>query len=269
MTDIQDVTPALSGGNTGGIWPTVTVRKVRHTVEACHRFGHIGLITGPSGTGKTTAASVATTFADAEEDADTHFVMMTAAADTTIAALARIAVEVGAYIRPQLGCSELYEAILKRGWGGNSLRGGRHSLLVIDEAQFLPDGALHVLRNLWDELDNQGCAPGLVLVGTPDLADRIEGRSGRKPRELDALRGRLGAVVKLAPPTPEDIAAIMQHLGIVGDRAAALVDRISRGRGGLHNFRRIEKMARELAGRGAPMTLGHIQTAAEIAGVGA
>lgn len=263
MTDIQDVTPALSGSNTGGIWPTMTVRKVRHTVEACHRFGHIGLITGPSGTGKTTAASVATTLADAEDEADTHFVTMTAAAgERPVSALACIAAEVGAYIRPQHGLTELYDGIVKRGWS-------RKSLLVIDEAQFLPDGALHMLRNLWDALDNAGRAPGLVLVGTPELADRIEGRSGRKPRELDALRGRLGAVVRLAPPTAEDIAAIMQHLGIVGERAAALVDRISRGRGGLHNLRRIEKMARELAGRGAPMTLGHIQTAAEIAGVGA
>lgn len=261
MTDLQDVAPVLYTGNSGGLWPTVAARKVRHAVEACHRFGHLGLITGPSGTGKTTASSIAASMAAADDGADAHYVMMTAAADTTVAALIRVGIALRAHMRQPSGCSELYEALLQREWQ-------RGSLLVIDEAQFLPDGVLHVLRNLWDELDSRGRAPGIVLVGTPDLAERIEGRSGRKFREFEALRGRLGAVVKLEQLGSADFAAIAQQLGIVGEKAGALLERIGRGRGGLHNVRRVEKMARELAGRGTPITLGHLQTAAEVAGVG-
>jgi type II secretory pathway predicted ATPase ExeA len=260
----------LPSGNallTGRLWPTLTARKVAHTIEVCHRFGQMGLITGTSGVGKTTAAMAAVSLAKGDEEdtgreIDAHYIMMTAAADTLVSALVRLTSSIGRCYRPQYGANELYEALIRRGWQ-------RHSLLVIDEAQFLPDGALHVLRNLWDELSGFECAPGIVLIGTADLAERVEGRNGRRGREFEALRGRLGAAVKLEPLTSADFGSIVQHLGIVGQRAGEVMERIGRGRGGLHNVRRVERMARQIAGPGNPITLAHIQDAAEVAGVGA
>lgn len=70
MTDFRDLSLPVTTGNallTGSLWPTLTARKVAHTIEVCHRFGQMGLITGSSGVGKTTAAMAAVSLATGDE----------------------------------------------------------------------------------------------------------------------------------------------------------------------------------------------------------
>ena len=64
---------------------------------------------------------------------------------------------------------------------------GQRLLLMVDDADLLSDDALALLINLQiSHENNDGTAPQLLLLGTPDLADRLERESW-----LEALAGRV------------------------------------------------------------------------------
>jgi type II secretory pathway predicted ATPase ExeA len=270
MTDTQQVSTTPPGRNAvvpGGIWPTRTARLVTQAIEACRLGRYLGLVTGPSGIGKTTAARAAVAAAGDEfsdEFVEAHYLRMTIAAEGLQPGLIRIGRAIGASAHPSMSASEVHDGIVyrMRQWpcGG---------LLVLDEAQFMADALIHAVRDIADELDGRGCMAGVVLMGDVTLAARINGKVGPRARQFEPLRGRLGAVVALDGLDAEDFSVISHSLGVMAPQAADLVARVGAGRGGLHNVARLANTARGIAGADNPITLGMLRTAAQVAGVGA
>jgi type II secretory pathway predicted ATPase ExeA len=266
MTDIQQLSTAPPGRNAvlpAGIWPTRPARMVMDAIALCRMGRHLGVISCPSGIGKTTAARAAVQVA-ADEGYDAHYVRMTITAEGLQPGLMRIGKAIGAPVHTSMGAAEAHDAIL-----GGMLGWTRGGLLVLDEAQFMSDGLIFAIRDIADELVDRGRMAGIVMMGDGALSARINGRAGPRARHFEPLRGRLGASVELAPPDAQDFSVIAWAQGVTQPQAADLVARVGAGRGGLHNVARMLTTARGIAGADNPITLGVLRTAAQVAGVGA
>jgi general secretion pathway protein A len=92
---------------------------------------------------------------------------------------------------------------------------GKESVLIIDEAQDLTDNLLEQVRLLSNiELDNRKLLQ-IVLLGQPELRDRLN-----HPR-LRQLRQRITVRYHLAPLTRAEVAHYIQHrLGLAGANGA-------------------------------------------------
>lgn len=262
MTDTLNMTGAPPGGNTvlpPGIWPIRSAAAISVTLDVCRKDGRIGLVTGPSGTGKTTAAVAAVQHLQAL-DVEAHYVMMRRAADGLQPGLLHIARAIGACVEPNMGGADVHDAVARilAGWP-------REAVLVLDEAQFMSEALLDAIRNLSDELRAQGRRCGIVMVATPDLAARINGRNGRA-RHFEPLRGRL-CVVELDGPGAEDCAKLAAAVGVGGTDAPALLAKVGATPGGLHNVAKVIEGARRAAGAGKPLALSHIRVAMQGLGV--
>ena len=114
---------------------------------------------------------------------------------------------------PKGTAAGVFEAIqreLRNGWVESRV----HPVLVIDEAHCLPDTTLqhlHVLTNF--DMDSNPML-SLVLVGLPELKDRLKLGVHR------SLLTRIGTHVELARTTPDDTAAFVRNrLEYAGARA--------------------------------------------------
>lgn len=258
MTEVVRLSTATVADNRGaGLWPTSVAQGIANLMEVCRAKGHLGLITGPSGIGKTSAARAAVRAAEAE-GAEAFYIALSPATEGLQPGLQRIAQAIGVSAERHMGSHEIAEAMARRPWD-------RGDLVVLDEAQFAGDALLHTLRSLWDELHARGVAPAFILMGTPDLAERIKGGTGRKAREFAPLRGRLGVMAELDGLAAEDFAAIARHYGFAGGQALKLVETAGRGRGGLHNVARMVGHARR--DEAGTFGLAELRRAAELAGV--
>jgi type II secretory pathway predicted ATPase ExeA len=266
MTDTLNLTTAPPGRNAvlpGGIWPTRPARIVTDAIDLCRIGRHLGVISGPSGIGKTTAARAAVQAA-ADAGHEAHFVRMTITAEGLQPGLMRIGKALGAAVHTSMGAAEAHDAIL-----GCALCWPRGGILVLDEAQFMCDALIFAIRDIADELVERDRMAGIVLMGDGALSARINGRAGPRARHFEPLRGRLGASVEVSPPDAQDFGVIAYAQGVTQPQAAELVARVGAGRGGLHNVARMLKTARGIAGADNPITLGVLRTAAQVAGVGA
>lgn len=91
------------------------------------------------------------------------------------------------------------------------LRQGRRALLIVDEAQSLPNSALEELRMLSNMQGPTHPLLQIFLVGQPDLARRL-----RQP-DMEQLRQRITAAFHLLPFNTDDVREYVQHrLGCVG-----------------------------------------------------
>ena len=264
MTDAPHHTAASRGSNArlpADIWPIRSAVAIADGIEICRRTGQMGLISGPSGTGKTTAAS-ATVAALAGADIEAHYVMMTRAHDGLLPGLLRIASAIGVHTQPSLGCAGVYDDLVNH--MASSWRHG--SVLVLDEAQFMSEALIDGLRNIADDLRGQHRARGIVMVGTPELAARINGKSGGRSKHFAPLRGRL-YMADIEELSGDDFATIAAHYELPGKQAVELMARIGTGRGGLHNVARVIPMAERIAGQGKPLSLGGLRVAVQGLGV--
>ncbi len=82
---------------------------------------------------------------------------------------------------------------------------GRHTVLVIDEAQNLSADVLEQMRLLTNLETNERKLLQIILLGQPELADMLE-----KP-ELRQLAQRIVARYHLGPLTKPEVAAYVQH----------------------------------------------------------
>jgi putative secretion ATPase (PEP-CTERM system associated) len=90
-------------------------------------------------------------------------------------------------------------------------RGGRRTLLIIDEAQALPLGSLEELRMLSNFQAGGHALLQIFLLGQPEFRDRLA-----DPR-LEQLRQRVIATHHLGPMEAEEVEAYLAHrLGLVG-----------------------------------------------------
>ncbi len=264
MTDTSHNTATSAGNNArvpADIWPIRSAVAIAEGVEICRKTGQMGLITGPSGTGKTTAAS-ATVAALAGADIEAHYVMMTRAHDGLLPGLLRIANAIGAHAQPHLGCAGVYDDLVNHmlsSWQ----RGG---VLVLDEAQFMSEALIDGLRNIADDLRGKNRARGIVMVGTPELAAKINGKVGGRSKHFAPLRGRL-YMADIEDLSNEDFETIAAHYELPGKQALELLARVGSGRGGLHNVARVLPMAERIAGLGNPLSLVGLRVAVQGQGV--
>lgn len=265
MTDRKKLTTAPPEGNAAlpdGVWPIRSAVAMADAVDTCRVTGQLGLVTGPSGTGKTTAAR-AIVAALEDQGVEAHYVMMIRAADGLQPGLQHIARAIGANIQPNLGSLEIYDALVRciAGWS-------RGSVLLLDEASYMSEALIEAIRNLSDEMRARGLRRGIVMVGTPDLADRIAGRIGGRGKHYAPLSGRLFRL-NLDGLSAEDFAAIAGELGLSGQGAADLIAKVGAGRGQLHNLSRVLDMARLMGGAGKALSYGHLLVAVDGLGVNA
>jgi DNA transposition AAA+ family ATPase len=257
---------AVRSGNLPALWPTATTRDIGEGIENCRLMGHLGLITGRSGIGKTTAALAAVKAARdagrAEDDLafpTVVYVCMTIAARGLQPGLLRIADALRLRGSAHCGAHDVHELLVRRPWD-------RGSLIVLDEAQFVSDELLHGVRGVWDELKNIGRPIGIALLGSPELSDRINSRRVRA-NPFDALRGRIGMTLSIDALDEADNAAICQHFGITGTKAEKLVRTAANSPGGLHKVRRLLALAESLAADKTAISFSDLKRAAEVAGV--
>jgi type II secretory pathway predicted ATPase ExeA len=267
MTDTMHLTtapPGINAGLPGHVWPIHSAVTIAESVDICRHLGQIGLVTGPSGIGKTTAVrAVIAALADAEDaEIEARCVMMTRAADGLQPGLLRLAKAIGVYVQPNAGGADIYDAMVAH----IEARWRHGSVLVLDEAQFMSEALIDALRNLADDLRGSGRAVGIVMVGTPDLAARISGKLGGRAKHFEPLRGRL-YMAELDGLAPKDFATIAGKLGMAGAQATNLIAKAGAGRGGLHNVERIVTAARQIAGPGKALSLGNLRTAMQGLGV--
>lgn len=266
MTDTTKITTAPPDGNAGlltGIWPIRSAIALANAVDTCRMTGQIGLVTGPSGIGKTTAARA---IVAALEDrlVEARYVMMTRAADGLQPGLLRIARAIGAAANPNMGGADIYDAVVShiaRLWDGESV-------LVLDEAQFMSEALIDALRNISDEMRGHHGQRGIVMVGTSELADRFAGRLGGRAKHHEPLTGRLFRL-NLDGLSAEDLETITGALGVGGAGTAELVAKVVAGRGRLHNLARVLDMARRIGGRSKPLSYAHLMVAVDGLGVNA
>lgn len=94
-------------------------------------------------------------------------------------------------------------------------------LIAVDEAQNLEIPALDLLRTLWDKDDEPGESGrcGLLFVGNTEFATRWNPRDPGHKAKFTQLQSRIGLRMPIESSGDDDVAALLDHLG-VGDRAA-------------------------------------------------
>jgi len=172
--------------------------KLRYVVE--HRKG-VGLLVGGHGAGKTYLLQRLIHELGHERH---HFARIVFPALAPEDLLRDIAVRIGGEREshaPAEGMDGLLRATERR------LRqlttGGRHPVLVIDEAQVLDAAQLQVLQLLLNLNDGTGVGLSLVLSGHVELLARVQ--------RVGGLESRVAARCALAPLSAEETAAYVRH----------------------------------------------------------
>ena len=107
-------------------------------------------------------------------------------------------------LQPHGTVAAVFEAVqreVRGSWSEHRI----HPILVIDEAQLMPDATLshlHILANF--DMDSRPLL-SLVLVGLPELQDRLRLGVHR------SLLTRIGTMVDIGVTTPDDTAAYVRH----------------------------------------------------------
>lgn len=107
-------------------------------------------------------------------------------------------------LQPRGTMASVFEAVqreVRGSWSDHRI----HPVLVIDEAHLMPDATLshlHVLANF--DMDSRPLL-SLVLVGLPELQDRLRLGVHR------SLLTRIGTMVDIGQTTPDDTAAYVRH----------------------------------------------------------
>ena len=91
-------------------------------------------------------------------------------------------------------------------------RTGRRTLLIVDEAQALPTGALEELRMLSNFQAGGHALLQIVLLGQPEFRAALHGSTG-----LEQLRQRVIAIHHLEPMAADEVAPYVRHRLSVAD----------------------------------------------------
>lgn len=171
--------------------------------DATELRGGLSLITGEIGCGKTMLAQA---LADKLAGTPCDVIELTYPKVTPTQLLATVAAGLGIERVPR-GKLAMIEAI------GARLRErhaeGRRPVLVVDEAQLASPSVLEEIRLLTNHEDRQDKHLHVVLLGQPELRDRV-----RKRPQIDQ---RVSLRFHVDPMEPEDIAGYVAHrLGIAG-----------------------------------------------------
>jgi DNA transposition AAA+ family ATPase len=230
-------------------------RECHDLFDLCRRMGQIGISTGPTGCGKTTAAK-----AFAAKESGASYIRLTTTANTTQPFLVKLSGILRIYASPNLGKADLFDLVvteLTRSYCGKKL-------LIVDEMNHGTAELVHLIRDLWDAIH---C--GVVLIGTPDMENLWAERAGRKTGKGDAFaafRARIGQRQELKKPNADDVDALCRHLDLKGKRERDLIEQYVQAWDGLHNFEHLLANAYELAEAGRSITAENLFDAASLTG---
>jgi hypothetical protein len=146
-------------------------------------------------------------------------------------------------------------ARLDRAIGHRLQRNGRHTLLIVDEAQNLKDDAADQLRYFHDEYGT-----GIALLGNDEVASRF----GRKdPRKGQAqFHRRVGKRIERLMPWPEDVEALIDAWGVEDSEARKILRAIGSKPGALGQVDKTMRLASIFAmGASQPVSADHIRAA--------
>ena len=170
------------------------------------RQAPIALVTGDIGTGKTTLIRELLQ----EVSSDFEVALLSNVVGDGGDLLRWILTAFGDAARPATHADAVRqaEAVVRERW-----QSGRRSVVIVDEAQNLSDDGIETLR-LLTNLDTGKAAPlSLVLIGQPELRDRLQ------EERFVAFRQRLGASCHLGPMTSEETGGyVRRRLEIAGGR---------------------------------------------------
>ncbi len=242
--DAYEATRALSAKMPAvpGWVPTPTAEKIIKTIFFCQMLPDMGVITVGSGMGKTITAQYY-----CENKPSAYLVTMRPTTGSVSTMLHEVA--------QALDVPERNPVKLDRAIGDKLKRNGRHTVLIVDEAQNLVDRAIDQLRYL---IDQYGC--GLVLMGNNELYSR----SGiGKPREgYGQIHRRVGPRLTQLKPTEKDIATLIRAWSIDDADVAQLLHVIGRKPGALGQIGKTMQGAAVLAASdGKPIDIGYVRAA--------
>ena len=154
---------------------TSTMEKVRRAITLAQDEGDIAVIIGESGTGKTTALR------QYAKESHSALLIEVDPSFSKVTLMAEIARALG--VDPKGGQTIVVERVIEA-------MTGRDAVLIIDEADYLSDSALELLRRVI----NDKSRTGVVLVGLPRLEFKI--RNLRNDHQQ--LQSRIGVMAKLS-----------------------------------------------------------------------
>lgn len=150
------------------------------------------LVTGPTGTGKTTLVAEALRRWSERVTPGTL-----EPGSTEVAALATaLLTAFGGTLKPGTHAIAVPERMLET--LANATAGGRIAVLLVDDADSLADEALLELQRLAGRAEQRQCPLEVILVGSPALAKRLD------TAPLEGLRADVSVRVSLDPLTPHD-----------------------------------------------------------------
>jgi len=165
--------------------------------DATELRGGLSLVTGEIGCGKTVLAqSIAAQLAGSASDV----ILMSYARMTPVQLLARLAEGLGIEPVPR-GKLVLVEAIGRR--LAELHRNGRRPVLVVDEAQLASASLLEEIRLLTNFEDRQDKHLHVVLLGQPELRERV--------RKLPQIDQRVSLRFHVEPMEPDDVRGYVDH----------------------------------------------------------
>lgn len=154
-----------------------------------------------------------------------------------------------------LEVTERNPARLDRAIGDRLKRNGRHTLLIVDEAQNLADKSVDQLRHF---LDLYGC--GIALVGNEEVYARFgkpEPRAG-----YGQIHRRIGKRMQRPAPLDGDIAALLDAWEVEDKNSRRLLSAIGHKPGTLGQMDKTLRLAAVLAsGAGEALAPEHIRAA--------
>jgi DNA transposition AAA+ family ATPase len=186
---------------------TTTMEQVRRACAAAQDEADIAVIIGAAGTGKTTALRqyAKENLAALLIDVDPSF--------SQVVLMAEIARALG--VDDKGGATAVINRVI-----GALL--GRDAILIIDEADYLSESSLELLRRAINDKANTG----VVLVGLPTLEYKIRNLANNH----DQLKSRIGYLLKLDTLKKPDAERIIAR--VWSDLAAETLDAFVKGAGG-------------------------------------
>ena len=165
---------------------TSTLEKVRKAITIAQDEGDIAVIIGEAGTGKTTALR------QYAKESHSALLIEVDPSFSQVTLMAEIASALG--VESKGGQNAVVERVIE------SLT-GRDAVVIVDEADYLSDSSLELLRRVI----NDKSKTGVVLVGLPRLEHKI--RNLRNDHQQ--LQSRIGVLVKLGKLKKEDAGKIV------------------------------------------------------------
>lgn len=183
--------------------PTSITEQVQDLLRICHVEGVIGIITGPTGVGKSVGARFY-----CESEPQTLYVSAKRSSSAWTL-LSKVAGELGV------------------SWGGSTDEGvdrlaqaldGARRLVIVDEIDHLGEDTLQELRMLHDAANRNF---GMAWISTPAFIEKLVRRNSRT---IDQVLGRIGPARSLEKCSADDLGRILSGVEMTDAARRALID---------------------------------------------